>query len=98
MLRGADVYAPEHLGTRDLLLGGGRILGVAETIEAPSGVEVRTVAADGLIAIPGLVDLHVHFAGAGGEGGPATRTPELPVAALLEAAPRPRWGASGPTG
>lgn len=83
LLRGADVYAPEHLGPRDLLMGGGRILGVAPRIEPPTGIEVRTVPAADLIAIPGLVDLHVHFAGAGGEGGPATRTPELPASALL---------------
>jgi beta-aspartyl-dipeptidase (metallo-type) len=83
LLQGAEVYAPEHLGPRDLLLGGGRILGVAEAIAPPSGVEVATVPAGDLLAIPGLVDLHVHFAGAGGEGGPATRTPELAASALL---------------
>jgi beta-aspartyl-dipeptidase (metallo-type) len=83
LLRGADVYAPEHLGPRDLLLGAGRILAVAEAIEPPRGVDVQTVSASELIAIPGLVDLHVHFAGAGGEGGPATRTPELSAGALL---------------
>ena len=83
LVRGADVYAPEPLGTRDILLGGGRILGVADRLEPPRGLEVETLAADGLVAIPGLVDLHVHFAGAGGEGGPATRTPELPASALL---------------
>ena len=98
LLRGADVYAPEHLGRRDLLMGGGRILGLAEALDAPSGVEVETVDADGLVAIPGLVDLHVHFAGAGGEGGPATRTPELPAAALLEGGTTTAVGCLGADG
>jgi beta-aspartyl-dipeptidase (metallo-type) len=83
LLRGADVYAPEPLGPRDLLLGGGRVLGVGPRIEPPSGVEVEVVDVADVVAVPGLVDLHVHFAGAGGEGGPATRTPELPASALL---------------
>jgi beta-aspartyl-dipeptidase (metallo-type) len=83
LIRGVDVYAPEPLGRRDLLLGGGRVLAVGQGIAPPSGVGVERVEDRDLIAIPGLVDLHVHFAGAGGEGGPATRTPELSAAALL---------------
>ncbi len=35
------------------------------------------ISGSGLVAVPGLVDAHVHLAGGGGEGGYATRTPEL---------------------
>jgi beta-aspartyl-dipeptidase (metallo-type) len=40
--------------------------------------------ATGLRMIPGLIDAHVHIAGAGGEGGPASRTPEIQLSRLLE--------------
>jgi beta-aspartyl-dipeptidase (metallo-type) len=34
--------------------------------------------------IPGLIDAHVHIAGAGGEGGPRTRTPEMRLGQMLD--------------
>jgi beta-aspartyl-dipeptidase (metallo-type) len=36
-----------------------------------------------MLVLPGIVDPHVHIAGAGGEGGPATRTPEIRLSELL---------------
>ena len=39
---------------------------------------------DGMVAIPGLIDLHVHFTGGGGEGGFSTRTPELKISDCIE--------------
>lgn len=83
LLRDIDVYAPEPLARTDVLLAGGRIVGVAPRIRAPGGVEVDVVDGRGLLALPGLIDGHVHIAGAGGEGGPATRTPELRLSQLL---------------
>ncbi len=85
LLKGATVYAPEKLGTRDILTGGGKILAVAENIsltekELP-GLEI--IPARGFAAVPGFVDGHVHIAGSGGEGGPATRTPELQLSDML---------------
>lgn len=79
------VFAPESLGLLDILLGGGRILGVSPTIDPPKGVGVEVVDCSGLSAIPGLIDAHVHIAGAGGEGGPATRTPEMQLSHMIEA-------------
>ena len=34
---------------------------------------------------PGLIDRHVHVSGGGGEGGFATRTPEIQLSALIQA-------------
>lgn len=42
----------------DLLLDEGRIVRIAEHIEAP---EARQLDASGLVVAPGLVDIHVHF-------------------------------------
>lgn len=39
----------------------------------------------GLIAVPGLIDIHQHVCGGGGEAGPASRTPEAKLSELLNA-------------
>jgi len=38
-----------------------------------------------MYCVPGFIDAHVHIAGAGGEGGPATRTPELMLSRMISA-------------
>lgn len=98
LLRDIDVYAPEPLGRTDVLLAGGRVVGVAPGITAPGGVEVDVVDGRGLLALPGLIDGHVHIAGAGGEGGPASRTPELRLSQLLEGGITTVIGALGTDG
>lgn len=77
LVRNAILYNPEFSGKKDILIGGKTILEISEKIQLPSGFDAETFDADGLIVVPGLIDNHVHIAGAGGEGGPATRTPEL---------------------
>ena len=54
----------ERRGT--LVVDDGRITGIAER---PSGRARRTIDADGLVALPGMVDAHVHFM----EPGPTER-------------------------
>ncbi len=85
LFKGCDLYSPEPRGVKDVLVAGGRVVAVADTIGEPAGVEVEVISAGGLKMVPGFVDGHVHTAGAGGEGGPATRTPEMPLSYLLEA-------------
>ena len=83
-IRNAVVYSPDFSGRKDILTGGGKILAISDNIEIPSGWEVEMFDAGGLMAVPGLIDNHVHIAGAGGEGGPATRTPELQISRMFE--------------
>lgn len=85
LFKKAEVYAPEKLGRKDILVGSGKILAIADNIESPIGIECEVISADGLFAVPGFIDAHVHIAGAGGEGGPATRTPEIQLSMLVEA-------------
>lgn len=84
LIRNADVYSPDFSGKKDILMAGGKILTISENIKIPSGWEVEVFDAAGLMAVPGLIDNHVHIAGAGGEGGPATRTPELQLSRMFE--------------
>lgn len=83
LIRDAETFAPEPLGRRDVLCAGGRIVAVEPELELPASLRVRVVDAGGRTLVPGLIDGHVHIAGAGGEGGPATRTPEVPLSRLV---------------
>ena len=76
LIKNADVYAPAAAGRADILAAGGRILRIEPSIQLPSQY-VEEVDASALIAVPGFIDAHVHIMGGGGEGGFATRTPEL---------------------
>ncbi len=85
LFKGCEVYSPEYLGVRDVLVAGGKIVAVEEDIDAPYILNCEIVVAEGYKLLPGLIDCHVHIAGAGGEGGPSTRTPEMKLSHLLEA-------------
>jgi beta-aspartyl-dipeptidase (metallo-type) len=76
LVRNLDVYAPAPVGRADLLIAAGRILRVEAGLNLPASL-CETVDGRGLMAVPGFVDAHVHLTGGGGEGGYATRTPEL---------------------
>ena len=86
LLRNADVHAPEPLGKRDVLIGGGRILAVAADLPTlPSSLDVNEIDIGGLRLVPGLIDAHVHLTGGGGESGPASRVPPMVLTALTSA-------------
>ena len=46
-------------GVKDILIEGNRISAIAPKIEAQEGMEI--INAEGMLVLPGLVDLHVHF-------------------------------------
>ena len=65
-ITGALLVTPEGERRGTLVVEDGRIAGIAER---PSGRARRTIDADGLVALPGMVDSHVHFM----EPGPTER-------------------------
>lgn len=84
LIRSAEVYAPEPLGRKDVLIGFGKILKIGDRLaEEYGGLEVEVLDADGCILTPGFVDQHVHVIGAGGEAGFFCRTPEMQVSAIV---------------
>ncbi len=86
LIRGPEVFGPQPLGRRDILVGGRTVLAVAPPGELRlSGLELHEVDARDRLAVPGFVDSHVHILGGGGEGGPATRCPEIDVAEIAAA-------------
>jgi beta-aspartyl-dipeptidase (metallo-type) len=77
LLRDAEVFSPASEGRADILIAGGRVERIDRGgIRLPDSY-ADVVEAGGLLAVPGFIDSHVHITGGGGEGGYATRTPEL---------------------
>lgn len=84
-IRGGSLYAPESKGVCDILIAGEKIVHIAPHIDLPAGIPVVTIDARDRLVVPGLVDLHVHVLGGGGEGGFATRTPEITLSTITRA-------------
>ena len=84
VIKHADVYAPQHLGLRDILICGETICAVEERIElTATGAPVEVIDLHGAAVGPGYLDGHVHVTGGGGEQGPASRVPECRVSELV---------------
>ena len=84
LIRSAEVYAPEPLGRKDVLIGFGKIIRIGEGLPGEyGGLDVEEVDAKDCILAPGFVDQHVHVMGAGGEAGFFSRTPEMQVSAIV---------------
>ncbi len=82
LIKGARIHAPAPLAESDLLIAHDRIAAVGRDLAAPANWPVETVDAGGLTAVPGFIDQHVHATGGGGEGGYATRCPEITAEAI----------------
>ena len=85
LVRGGDVYAPDPIGVKDILVVGKRVVAIDDDIVLPESLGVSVIDAAGKQVFPGLIDPHVHVLGGGGEGGPATRTPEIKLSELFSA-------------
>ena len=75
IIKGAEVYAPEHLGIRDVMLCGGHIEMIKEEIPVCYD-NCQVIDGSGMVLTPGIIDQHVHVTGGGGEGSFHTRVPE----------------------
>ncbi len=83
LLKNCELYSPDYCGRNDVLIAAETIIKIAPNIDIPSGIDVEVTDLNGAIVIPGFIDAHVHIAGAGGEGGPSTRTPEMQLSAFI---------------
>lgn len=82
----AEVFAPEFLGRRCLLIAGERIvwMGPEEPV-LPDVLGVERHDLEGRRLVPGLIDCHVHLLGGGGEAGFQSRVPSLALSDLTRA-------------
>ncbi len=82
IIKNAELYAPEYLGRKDILIGGEKILAIEDKIEISSDF-AEIIDADGKMVTPGLIDQHIHLTGAGGKHAFASMTPEISVNELI---------------
>ncbi|EKQ52181.1 MULTISPECIES: beta-aspartyl-peptidase [unclassified Clostridium] len=86
IVKGCNVYAPKHLGIKDVLIVGGKIEGIYDELNIEnSSLNIEIINGENKLLFPGFIDGHVHIIGAGGEGGYNTRTPEMPLSSLVKA-------------
>lgn len=86
LLKNGCVYAPEKLGRKDVLLVNDKIAWIGEQADLGSlSSEAQIYDLKGASLTPGFIDQHVHLIGGGGEGGFATRTPEVMLTDLTTA-------------
>lgn len=86
LLKNANLYAPEALGIKHILVGGGRILQILDQLpNLDSKLHVQQLDLQGASVIPGLIDAHTHITGGGGEAGFATRVPPVPLSQFTRA-------------
>ena len=84
LIREGNVFAPTPLGKKDILILGSKVVAVSKPGEIHiSGVSVVEEDASDKLVIPGFIDSHVHILGGGGEGGPATRAPEITIQDII---------------
>jgi beta-aspartyl-dipeptidase (metallo-type) len=86
LIKKTEVYNPEFIGEKDVLFAGGKIISIQSGIDETllKQFDLQVINGKGLKLIPGIIDPHVHISGAGGEGGPATRTSEIGLSELIE--------------
>lgn len=89
VLLGGEVYTPEPIGPYDILLGGSKILAMTphQPGELPPFINpdfATIINVTGMVVTPGLIDVHVHASGGGGELGPYSRTPEAELSQLID--------------
>ncbi|HTC22846.1 MAG TPA: beta-aspartyl-peptidase [Gemmatimonadales bacterium] len=86
LLRNANVYGPEPLGIRQILVAGEQVVWLGQDLpRLPTALDVEEVDVAGRRLIPGLIDGHVHLTGGGGEAGLHTRVPALALSELTRA-------------
>ncbi|MGM9975063.1 MAG: beta-aspartyl-peptidase, partial [Clostridiaceae bacterium] len=86
VIRNVEVYSPEYLGIKTVVIVGDKIEGIYDKLEVPEDfISIEVIEGKELLLVPGFIDNHVHIVGGGGEGGFATRTPEIQLSDLTTA-------------
>ena len=86
LITNANLFAPESLGIRHVLVCAGKIAYIGKQLpQLDDALEVNITDLDGARLVPGLIDAHTHLTGGGGEAGPSTRVPPLALSQITSA-------------
>ncbi|MFC1560381.1 beta-aspartyl-peptidase [Pseudomonadota bacterium] len=86
LITNANLFAPESLGIRHVLVCAGKIAYIGKQLpQLDDALEVNVTNLDGARLVPGLIDAHTHLTGGGGEAGPSTRVPPLALSQITSA-------------
>ncbi|MGB9814195.1 MAG: beta-aspartyl-peptidase [Thermovenabulum sp.] len=86
ILKGGRLFSPEDMGKKDILIAGSIIANIDENISpCQSFGELEVIDVKGKYVVPGFIDQHEHIIGGGGEGGFASRTPEVMLSDITSA-------------
>ena len=83
LLKNTQLYAPQKLGKKDLLIAGKKIVVIEDNLDSFINDNVLVIDLKGKIVTPGLIDQHIHVIGEGGKDGFASMTPEVNVSELI---------------
>ncbi|MBE3094462.1 MAG: beta-aspartyl-peptidase [Actinobacteria bacterium] len=88
LMKRGEIYSPEYDGNKDILMVNDKILlidrNITESIVDVLDKNIKIVDASNCIVIPGFIDQHIHINGAGGEGGPQSRTLPIQLSELIK--------------
>lgn len=86
IIKNIEIYSPEYLGKKSIVVANNKIEGIFDKLDVPTNfLDMEEIDGEGLMALPGFIDAHVHLIGGGGEGGFHTRTPEIKLSSLTKA-------------
>ncbi|MGD9347519.1 MAG: beta-aspartyl-peptidase, partial [Candidatus Aminicenantes bacterium] len=99
LVKGGDIYSPEPLGEKDILILDSKIGAICGPGQiGVSGLPINELDASGYRILPGIIDGHAHILGGGGEGGPSTRAPEITVEDIVTSGVTTVFGCLGTDG
>ncbi|MDF2557149.1 MAG: beta-aspartyl-peptidase [Bacillales bacterium] len=80
LIKNVECYCPAYIGIKDILIANDSIYKIVEPNSwIPCSEFISILDCNGLIAMPGIIDGHVHITGGGGEDGFSSRITEIDV-------------------
>jgi beta-aspartyl-dipeptidase (metallo-type) len=84
LLKDGHCFAPNDIGTKDILIAFDKICEIKDLIEPERFQNAEIIDCRDCLVCPGIIDQHVHITGGGGEQGPISRIPEIMFSEIVK--------------